>query len=477
MSALGHFRVSGRPATGSRWIIFTIVSVALFMSSVDGTIVATGLPTIRHALHTRLNWAAWVITGYQVGLVVAMPVAGRIADQLGHKRVFVWAATLFTVTSLLCGLATNIEILVGLRVLQALGGGAFMPAASGIITEVFSDQRGRALGLFSSIFPLGGLAGPIFGGIIIADWSWHGLFLVVVPFGIAFTVLAIRYLPESAPRGGSADLVGALTFGVMILGLALAVTELGNPHTGIMSLGVLLAIAASVMSGSIFVRRLFRVDDPLIPLELLKGRAFAAIYAINVMWGACTLGFGALVPLFGQERYHLSPLASGTLLTARAITEAIFAVIASLLIHRTGFRLPLIVGITLLGGGLGMIAAPALIGGPYVWLSVAAALTGVGIGLSAPAANNACIELVPNDVGAIIGIRGAARQSGGIIGIAVATAVVARSINEAQALGQAFWILGALLVATVPLVFVVPDGRARINNRKQGATLIRRTEP
>jgi len=119
---------AGSEATGtaedgarSPWLIFAIVSIALFMSSLDGTIVATGLPTLRHALHTQINWASWTMTGYQLGLVVAMPVAGRVADNFGRKRVFLAAAILFTTSSLLCGLAANIGMLIALRFLQAAG--------------------------------------------------------------------------------------------------------------------------------------------------------------------------------------------------------------------------------------------------------------------------------------------------------------------------------------------------------------------
>lgn len=116
-------KVAGAEEDGARspWLIFAIVSIALFMSSLDGTIVATGLPTLRHALHTQINWASWTMTGYQLGLVVAMPVAGRVADNFGRKRVFLCAAILFTTSSLLCGLAANIGMLIALRFLQAAG--------------------------------------------------------------------------------------------------------------------------------------------------------------------------------------------------------------------------------------------------------------------------------------------------------------------------------------------------------------------
>jgi EmrB/QacA subfamily drug resistance transporter len=437
------------------------VGIALFMSTVDGTIVATGLPTIRTALHTRLNWVSWTIAAYQLGLAVSMPLAGRIADQLGHKRVFVWSAALFTLTSLLCGMSINIETLIALRVIQALGGGAFMPAASGIVASAFGEQRHRALGLFTSIFPLGTLVGPIVGGFIITDWTWRGLFWVVVPFGVVFTTLAIVYLPVSPAPGGHADIASALSFGVALFGVTLAFTELGNPHTRFLSGGVVLALLASVISAVTFVRRLFHVSQPFIPLVLLKGRAFLASNIINFIWGTCAVGISSLIPSYGQERYHLTPLASGTLLSARAICEILFATIASLLIHRTGFRVPLIIGISILSGGVVLLAVPATGVSSYVWLAGSSALTGIGIGLSAPAANNACIELAPNNVGAIIGIRGAARQSGGILAIVLATAAATRGTDESETLSHAFIIFGVILFLTIPLVLLVPNGKRR----------------
>ena len=165
------------------------------------------------------------------------------------------------------------------------------------------------------------------------------------------------------------------------------------------------------------------------------------------------------MPLFAEERYHLTPLASGTLLTARAVGEIVLAVSASVLIHRTGYRAPIIAGIGLISAGLALIATPAVLVSPYLWLAAGATLTGLGTGLSAPAANNASIELAPDDVGAITGLRGAARQGGAILGISLATSMAAHTGHEVTTLTQAFFILAALLVCMVPLVFLVPDGR------------------
>ncbi len=459
---------AGRSAAGpTPWLMFGIVSIALFMSSLDGTIVATGLPTLRHALHAGINWAAWTMIGYQLGLVVAFPIAGRVADSIGRKRVFMGAAVLFTTSSLLCGFALNIGMLIGLRVVQAAGAAAFMPSASGIVMESFGENRHRALGLFSSIFPLGALVGPIFGGIILATWSWRGLFLVNVPIGLTFTLLAWRFLPSPAGQGGRPDFVGALFLGGGVLGLMLAITDAGSRTVGITSPACVLPLAFSVLCGWAFMHHSARAENPLIPAHLLKGRVFVATNGVNFVWGACAIGFGSLVPLFAEDRYGLSPLASGTLLTARAIGEIMLAVFAAVLIHRTGYRVPIIFGITLIAGGLAMIATRPELFSPYVWLTIGAAITGLGTGLSAPAANNASVELAPDDVGSITGLRGSARQGGAIIGIALATSVAAHTGHEVQSLTQAFFVLSILLLCMVPVVFLVPDGRR--HSSKAGA--------
>ncbi len=456
-------------ATTAPWLIFAIVSIALFMSSLDGTIVATGLPTLHHALHASINWTVWTMTGYQLGLVVAFPIAGRVADNVGRKRVFVAAAVLFTTSSLLCGLALNTGMLIGLRVTQAAGAAAFMPSASGMVMDAFGEHRQRALGLFSSIFPLGALVGPIVGGIILATWSWRGLFLVNVPIGLTFTLLAWRFLPSSRGQGGRPDFLGALLLGGGVLGLMLAITDAGTSTVEITSPSCAFPLLFSIVCAWAFVRHCSRAENAIIPMHLLRGRVFAATNTVNLVWGACAIGFGSLVPLFAEDRYGLSPLASGSLLTARAIGEITLAVFAAVLIHRTGYRVPIIFGIALIAGGLAMIASRAEFVSPYIWLTVGAGITGLGTGLSAPAANNASIELAPDDVGAITGLRGSARQGGAIIGIALATSIAVHTGHEVQSLTKAFFVLAVLLVCTVPLVFLVPDGRRHTGPQKAAA--------
>jgi EmrB/QacA subfamily drug resistance transporter len=444
------------PPDVRKWTIFAVMSIALFMSALDSTIVATGLPTIRHALHTGLNWASWTITGYQLGLVLAMPLAGRVADSIGRKQVFLAAAVMFTASSLLCGLAPDIGLLVALRLVQAAGGAAFMPAATGIVIDIFGKRSNRVLGMFSSIFPLGAVVGPIAGGVIISAWSWRGMFLLNVPLGVVFTLLAWRLFPSSRPQGGRADVLGATLFGGGILGLMLAITDAGSRSVSLASARCTVPLALGVCCFWLFLRHCARSANPLVPLYLLKGRVFRAINTINLFWGACAIGFVSLVPLFAQERFGFSPLDSGTLLTARAVGQIVLAMVASVLIDRTGYRVPIVIGIGLIAAGLVMVAAPPQLMSPYVWLAVGSTVTGLGTGLSAPAANNAVIDMAPNDVGAISGLRGAVRQGGAIIGISMATSIASRSGEGGHALAECFFVVAVLLVCTAPLALLIP---------------------
>src|ERR1700744_1437027 len=172
----------GQP-TDRRWLIFAIVSIALFMASIDQTIVATALPAIEKELHSGINWSSWTISVYALGQVIAMPMAGKISDMYGRKKVFMISAAIFTVASLCCGFASNITLLLIARFIQALGGGAFMPSATGIVSDHFGDQRDRAVGMFASIFPIGGIVGPVVGGLFVTYWSWRDIFLINVPIG------------------------------------------------------------------------------------------------------------------------------------------------------------------------------------------------------------------------------------------------------------------------------------------------------
>jgi EmrB/QacA subfamily drug resistance transporter len=443
-----------------RYLIFLIVSISLFMASMDQTIVATALPAIQHGMHAQINWASWTITVYALGQVLAMPLAGKMSDQHGRKSVFVGAVALFTVASLCCGLAGNIYILVALRGVQAIGGGAFLPSATGIVSDQFGQNRDRALGLFSSIFSAGSITGPILGGVVVTSYSWRAIFLINVPIGIVLLVLTMAFVPRSgARRAGRADLHGIALLGVLTLSAMFGISLLGDGSTTPTSPAFLGAIAAAVVTMVLFARHTIHCQDAIIPLRLLRGRGFGAMNLINLLFGAVALGFAALVPLYAEQRYGIKPLSAGTLLTARAVGMITVAGLAAVALRRTGYRLPMALGFLLIATGLVLLAIRPPAFSAWGWLSLAAAVTGVGMGVSVPAANNASLQLAPGDIAAIAGLRGMFRQSGSIVAVSVSTAILARSAHPGLAQAHIFVVLAVILVPTVGLVVLVPEHR------------------
>jgi EmrB/QacA subfamily drug resistance transporter len=434
--------------------------MALFMSSVDQTIVATALPAIQHELHAQINWSSWTITIYALGQVLAMPVAGKISDLFGRKKVFLISAAVFTAASLACGFCDNIFMLVLLRAVQAIGGGAFMPSATGIVSDHFGRDRDRALGMFTSILPIGGIVGPIIGGVFVTVWSWRGIFLVNVPIGIVLIVLAARFIPTSATRAtGRIDVRGVGLLGVFILATMFGITYLGSGRIPLYDPVFLISEAVGLTAACLFVRHSQRHSAPFIPFELLRGRGFGVMNLINLLYGAAALGFGALVPLYAEDRFEMQSLAAGTLLAARAVGVICVAAVAVMALRRTGYRLPMVVGFAVIAGGLVMMAAPPYGVSPYLWLAVAAGITGLGMGLSVPASNNASLQLAPQQVAAIAGLRGMFRQSGAIVAVSATTAIAARSSDPGVAQAHVFDIFAVLLLVTIPLVFLVPEHR------------------
>ena len=433
--------------------------MALFMASVDQTVVATALRAIQADLGAGIEWTGWTVTIYALGQVMVMPVAGKFSDVYGRKKVFLVGAALFTGASLACGLAGNIYVLVALRAVQAIGGGCFLPSATGIVAEHFGRNRDRALGMFTSIFPIGGIVGPILGGIFVTYLSWRWIFLVNVPIGAALIILSLIFIPESARHASKRiDFYGVGLLGILILSAMLGITHLGSGAASVFSLGFVVPEAVAGLTLVVFLRHAQHGDAPFIPMSLLRGGGFGVMNLINFLHGCTALGFGALVPLYAFDRFGIPILQAGTLLTARAIGMICVAGLAVLALRRTGYRLPMMIGFALIATGLAVMsfAPPAGIP-PYAWLAISAAITGVGMGMALPASNNAILQLAPDQAAAIAGMRGMFRQSGAIISVSIATAIVGRSDDPGVALGHVFLVYAAILLCVLPLVRKVPE--------------------
>lgn len=461
--AVGDGHLDAGEPLPRRWLIFAIVGVALLMISIDQTIVATALQAIQHDLGAELTWSGWTLTVYSVGQIIVMPLAGRFSERFGRKRVFLLAVGVFTAASLCCGFATDIYTLVALRAVQALGGGAFVPSASGIVADYFGRDRDRAVGMFISIFPIGGMLGPVLGGLFVTYSSWRTIFLVNVPAGLLLLALGARFIAtERRQAGGRIDPLGIVLLAGTLLCAMYSLTNLGS-GAGFLTDPLFLVPAGSALLGAAsLVRHTLRHRAPFIPATLLFGRGFGAMNVINLLVGGAVLGFGVMIPLYAQLRFHLDPLASGTLLTARAVGTICVGALAVLVLRRLGHRVPIVVGFLVTVFGMVLIALPP----PgrmsaYAWLALGTGITGLGQGVAIPASNNAVLQLAPDQLTSIAGLRGMFRQTGSIIAISVSTAILAASAHPAMTQSHTFLVFAALLLAAIPLVYTVPDHRGR----------------
>jgi EmrB/QacA subfamily drug resistance transporter len=445
----------GHPRRG---LIFFVVSLALFMASIDLTVVATALPSIQKDLGAGIEWSGWTITIYSLGQVLVMPLAGKLSDLYGRKRIFLIAAVIFTLASLACGLSTNIYMLVALRFVQAIGGGAFMPSATGIVSDHFGKNRDRAIGMFSSIFPIGGILGPILGGIFVTSLSWRYIFFVNIPIGVLVIVLGAILIPRSLPRPSrKLDVLGVVLLVLLMLSFMLAITSLGSGTTGVLDPVFYVPMSAAVVFVLLFVWRMRRAEAPFIPLELLVKRGFAVMNVLNLVFGASALGFSVLIPVYAADRFGIEPLQAGTLLSARAIGSICVAGLAVFALRRTGYRLPIMVGFAASATGLVAMAFVPADATAYLWLLVAGGVSGIGMGLATPASNNAIMQLAPEQIASISGLRGMFRNGGSILSVSIATALVARSGDPGSTLAVLFVVFAGLLVLSIPLILFVPE--------------------
>ncbi|MBW7891262.1 MAG: MFS transporter [Chitinophagaceae bacterium] len=447
----------------NRILVFVIVAFALLMTTVDVTIIATALPTLQKELHTTVNWAGWTLTAYSFGFVLMLPISGKYSERYGHRKVFLISTVTFTLASLCCGLAGNIYILIVLRVVQAIGGAGITPSVTGIIVQHFGDERDRAVSLFGSIFPIGAMIGPIFGGLFVTYWTWREIFFVNVPIGLLVIILAIYHIPHDLTvrkqEQPSMDFKGILLLGIGILSGMFATSYLGERNVDIHPAVFILLIITAIIAFISFFRHIIQTTHPIIAPRLIYGKGFGAVNLINVALGGVTQGVIALVPLYASRRYDINALDSGTLLVAEGIAAVVFSTLMAMALRRTGYRPPLYAGGLIIITGTVMLAFPPLGNlSPYMWLATSTFLIGVGAGTINPSSRNAGLQLAPEHSSIIASLRSMSLQIGAIITIAIATAIISGfPANQAQIHAHIYMVIAPLLILALPLISKIPE--------------------
>lgn len=444
-------------------IVFPIVAMALLMITVDSTIVATALHTLQIDLQTSVSWAGWTLTIYSFGFVVMLPLSAKLSIRFGNRPIFLLSVATFTLASLLCGLSTNIYMLIVMRAIQAIGGAGLTPSATGIIVNHFNQSREKFLGLFGSIFAIGGMIGPIFGGIFVTYSTWQWIFFINIPFGVTVLILAMRFIPKAPPMGNrkeSFDFPGLILLAIGIITAMYAATYLGEGQSDIYLPLFIGLIIVSVASFTIFFRHLKRVEFPFIKPEFIYGKGFGAVNLVNVIHTGMVIGTASLIPFYAVSRYGISGLNSGLLLVIEGIASVIMSVVMSIYLHRTGYRIPLYIGSVILVTGVALLSfEPMQSIAPFAWLSMSTFLIGFGFGVMSPAARNAGIQLAPAQSANLAAIRSLGLQMGQIISIAIATSIIAAATSPAKAQAMVYLGLSILLLVTIPVISRVPENR------------------
>jgi EmrB/QacA subfamily drug resistance transporter len=450
------------------YLIFFSIGLSLLMYAIDVTAVAVAFPSIITGLGTNVLWAAWTISIYLVAVTSAMPLMGNLSDSLGRKKICLISLIVFTSSSVACGLSPNIYSLIAFRFLQGIGGASFLPTAAGIVTDQFPEHRERAIGLFSSIFPIGGMVGPNLGGWIVSRYSWRYIFYINLPIGILLIVLISILLKESKGRSRPRiDFRGAsfLFSGILFFMLALNLIAENLSISTLFLAGIFSIV--SFFSLSLFIRQEKNVSNPILDMTLLRSKPFLAANIYNMIGGAGVFGIFSLIPFYATSVHQLSTLASGMILTPRSIGMISTSTLTSFLLIRWGYRWPMVLGtsivalttLLLAGPGFQLFSMAGIHWGVAGILAFLIMVVGIGQGIALPASNNACIELMPEKVATITGLRGMFRSVGGAVGISLITIILHLSPTPAAGFRTTFILFGLGLIISIPLVFLMPTGK------------------
>ena len=400
--------------------LITMASGVAFLALLDATVANLAVPGIRRDF-TAASVAdtTWVITAYAVVFAALLPSAGRLADAVGVRRLFVWGVALFTAFSLLCTLAPNLAWLVAGRALQAVGAAAMVPASLAILLlGVPASRRAAAVGLWSAAGSLAAAVGPALGGVMVDAIGWRALFAINVPVGVALCLFA-RIAPAGRTTGALPDLVGTGLFTAGIAGVVLGLNQAtvwGWLHVATLGLlsGGMLAIAWALV-------RSYRRPVPAIEVALWHSRDFTRINVASLLYGAVLYSWLLVGVLFLTIIWQYSELRAGLAMSPGAISAAAAAAIFGRLAGRFGSR-PIIVGGALAMSVAGIWLAVGLSSEPQfvvLWLPTGL-LVGAGMGALAAALNNAAAMYAPPaSFASAIGLNTTARQLGGALGVAM----------------------------------------------------------
>lgn len=406
------------PAT-HRTLTVAALLLGVAMSAMEATVVGTAMPTVIADLG-GLTLYGWVSASYMLASTVTVPLYGKLADVMGRKPVLLFGTATFLVGSLASGFAPSIEVLILARTVQGLGAGAMQPMALTIIGDIFTlQERGRVQAAFGTVWGLSGVLGPLLGGIIVEHLSWHWVFWINLPFGLASMFVLPRAYRETPPekRDVAIDWLGAVTITAasvcLLIGAERHLPLLTLP-LGVLLLGAFVAIER-------------RVASPILPIPLLLRPNIAVATVSSLVLGAAMTGAVLFTPLWAQGTRGASPTTAGLVITTMLVGWPFASAISNRLVLRFGFRPPVWAGSLFVAAGVGLLYTSVSRDLHLAFVCTAMLLLGAGMGLTVTA------QLLSIQTSAAHAERG----------VATATAIFSRSMGGALGAGA----LGAVLAA------------------------------
>src|SRR4051812_5562392 len=447
-------------------LVLAVVSVALFMVTLDNLVVSTALPSLRVDLGAGLEGLQWIVNAYTLAFAVLLLPASALGDRFGRRRTFLYGLALFTGASAAAALAPSTGALIAARAIQGAGAAVVAPLTLTLLSEAFAaERRGIALGVWSGVSGLGVALGPLVGGLVVDGLSWQFVFWINVPVGLALLPVARRVLVESHGPASHLDFGGLVLGTLGLLGVVFGIVR-GNPE-GWGSLEVVASLTAGAALLAGFVVYEMRTPHPMLPMRFFRSRGFAATNAVSLVMYFGIFGSIFFLTQVFQTAQGYTALESGLRTLPWTAMPIFIAPLAGLLSDRIGSRPLMVTGLALQAMAVAWIATVVTVDTPYLELVPAFVMGGAGMALVfAPAANAVLASVRPEEAGQASGATNAIREIGGVMGVAILAAVFSGSGSYASrrrfvdGVSPALWVGAGVPALGAPLGLLVP-GRAR----------------
>jgi EmrB/QacA subfamily drug resistance transporter len=439
-----------------------IVSLGLFMTVLDNLVVNVALPSIHRDLGASIQTLEWTVNAYVLAYAVLLLTGAALGDRLGRKRMFMIGISVFTAGSAAAALSPTISLLIAARAVQGIGAAIVTPLTLTLLAEAFPpEQRGLALGVWSAISGIGVAAGPLVGGALTQAASWHLIFWVNVPIGLALVPLAGRMLAESRCEVKHLDLPGLALVSSGLFGVVFGLVR--SQSLGWGNTEVLVSLITGAVLVLAFIAQELRTDEPMLPMEFFRNRGFAVTNVVSLAMYFGMFGSIFFLSQFLQNVMHNTPLQAGVKLLVWTGAVMVVAPMAGFLSERYGSRLFMVAGLGLQAIALAWMASTASVDVSYASWVIPFALAGSGMALVfAPSANAVLASVRTAQTGQASGATNAIRELGGVLGIAILATVFTShgGYTSAQAfvagITPAMWVGAAVLAAGALIAAVLP---------------------